>query len=185
VPKPTSDSKESASASPKPTGSGSQTGKQTGSVKATGTKTTGKPKSTAFDERLPPGGVAMITPAAIAGRQVYKIGDWITFAWNYTSLSVTPSRIDILASCTANQATYTIALNHTVEPTQTFLWDTGAFQASASPPLLTENYKLMIYDAESSFSAPPQAAYLAPFSGLTFGMYQKQNYVPWSGKSHL
>lgn len=158
-----------------------ETGKATGSAKVTdkasGTKTTGKPKATSFDPRLPAGGISMITPAALAGAQYYKIGEWVTFAWNYTSLSVTPSAIDILATCTANQATYTLAVNQTVEETGRILWDTGAYQSSATVPLLTETYTLLVYDAESSVSAQAAAGYLAPYNQFTFGMYTPQPYV--------
>jgi hypothetical protein len=73
----------------------------------------------------------MITPAAISGPQYYRIGEFITFGWNYTSLSVTPSAIDILASCTANNALYTLAMNQTVEKSGSVTWDTSAYQSSA------------------------------------------------------
>jgi len=105
----------------------------------------------------------------------------VTFAWNYTSLSVTPSAVDILASCSANRATYTIAANQSI-PTdgsaQTVLWDTGAFQASATIPLLTETYTLIIHEAGQPVTARAQAGYLAPFSALTFGMYSPKAETP-------
>lgn len=123
----------------------------------------------------------MVTPAAIAGPQYYKIGDWVTFGWNYTSLSVTPTAIDILATCTKNQATYTLAVNQTVNGTGQVLWDTGAYQSTATIPLLTETYTLIIYDADSSVSATPQAGYLSVFNQYTFGMYTPQPYVPRQG----
>jgi hypothetical protein len=122
----------------------------------------------------------MVTPAVLAGQQFYKVGDWVTFAWNYTSLSVTPSYIDVMASCTANQATYTIAVNMSASNTQV-LWDTKN-TPTGQPPFLTEQYKLLIYDSDSSVSAVPQAGYLAVFNQLTFGMYTPQPYVGWSGK---
>lgn len=122
----------------------------------------------------------MITPAAIAGEQFYKVGDWVTFAWNYTSLSVTPSYIDVMASCTANQATYTIAVNMSASNTQ-ILWDTKN-TPTGQAPFLTEQYKLLIYDSDSNPSAAPQAGYLAAFNQLTFGMYTPQPYVGWAGK---
>lgn len=124
----------------------------------------------------------MITPAPIAGAQFYKIGEWVTFAWNYTSLSVTPSAIDILATCTANQATYTLAVNQTVDKTGMILWDTNKTQETGSVPLLTEQYTLMIYDSDQSVSATPQAGYLGVYSQFTFGMYTPQPYVNWSSK---
>ena len=76
----------------------------------------------------------MITPAPISGRQYYKIGDFVTFAWNYTSLSVTPSAINVMASCSLNSHLYTIAMNESVQSTQAVTWDTGA-EATASAPL--------------------------------------------------
>lgn len=125
----------------------------------------------------------MITPNAIAGEQYYKVGDWVTFAWNYTSLSVTPSFIDVMASCTANQATYTIAVNHSAADT-TVLWNTKD-TPSGQPPFLTEKYTLLIYDAESSVSAAPRPGYLGVFNQLTFGMYTPQPKVAWQGKKQL
>jgi hypothetical protein len=121
----------------------------------------------------------MVTPAATAGAQFYKIGDWITFAWNYTSLSATPSHLDILATCSANQATYTLAVNHSASDS-TLLWDTGNYQKTATVPLLTETYTLIVYDAESSMSAAPAAGYLGVYNQFTFGMYEKQPYVNWT-----
>jgi len=123
----------------------------------------------------------MITPPAIAGLQLYKVGDYVTFAWNYTSLSVTPSAIDIIASCSANNQAYTIATNQSVGPTGAVTWDTRP-SATASAPLLTEKYTLMIYDAAKGVSATAQAGYLGTFNQLIFGMYTPQHYVPLDRK---
>ncbi|KAJ4412287.1 hypothetical protein N0V91_000758 [Didymella pomorum] len=165
-----SDSNDDASTTEKASASGSQ--------KASGSKTTGKSKATSYDARLPAGGISMVTPGALAGSQFYKVGDYVTFAWNYTSLSQTPSAIDILASCTANQATYTIAVNQSADQTQV-VWDTKN-TPSGQVPFLTEKYTLLIYDAESSVSAAPKAGYLGVFNSFQFGMYTPQPYVPFS-----
>src|SRR5579862_8109686 len=99
---------ETATATGKNTGSasGTITGSNSGSSAATGsgnnTKTT-KSKISDIDPRLPAGGIMMITPSALAAPSYYKIGDFVTFAWNYTSLSVTPSAIDVVASCQRNE----------------------------------------------------------------------------------
>ena len=138
--------------------------------------------TTAIDPRLPPGGIEMVTPAAIAPSQYYKIGDYVTFAWNYTSLSVTPSGIDILASCSLNQQLYTIALNQSVGPTGAVTWDTGEYQATATIPLLTETYTLVIYDASQDITTIPQAGYLAVQDQFQFGMYSPQPYTPLNGE---
>lgn len=179
----------SQSEAPRSTSSGEsrETGRSSGSQTATGTtretgnsgNSTSKPTPTEFDPRDPAGGIAMVTPGPFAGPQYYKIGEWVTFAWNYTSLSVTPTAIDILATCTANQATYTLAVNQTVQETGKVLWDTGAYQATASPPLLMATYTLMIYDADSSVSASPRAGYLSTQKNFNFAMYMPQKYVPF------
>jgi hypothetical protein len=156
----------------------SNTAKETasGTKKPSGSKTTGKgSKSTSFDARLPAGGLTMVTPNALAGTQFYKVGDWVTFAWNYTSLSVTPTAIDVLASCTANQATYTISVNMSATETEV-LWNTKN-TPEGQAPFLTENYKLLIYDSDPSATAAPRAGYLGAFTGFTFGMYLPQEYI--------
>lgn len=120
----------------------------------------------------------MLTPAATIGEQYYKIGDFVTFGWNYTSLLATPTAIDILASCSANKQIYTIAVNQSISnSTQGVTWDTSSYQAdNPSAPLLTEMYTLIIYDAASSISDPAQPGYLAAFNQFTFGMYTPQPY---------
>ncbi|KAI9805547.1 MAG: hypothetical protein M1825_000798 [Sarcosagium campestre] len=104
--------------------------------KATGTEDASASESaamTTFDERLPAGGIQLITPAPISGSQYYKIGDDITFKWNYTSVSKTPSKIDVLVSCSKNQATYTIAANQSVEETGSVLFDSKKFATGTAP----------------------------------------------------
>jgi hypothetical protein len=165
------DNKDSSSASGKTTGSAQASGSQ-------GSKTTGKPKTTSFDPRLPAGGVSMVTPNALAGDQFYKVGDFVTFAWNYTSLSAPPTSIDVLASCSANQATYTIAVNISAEQTKV-VWDTEN-TPSGQAPFLTEKYTLLIYDSSLSVTAAPRPGYFGVFNQFTFGMYTPQAYVNWT-----
>jgi len=170
------------------TGGTTSTSKQTGTAQKTtstvtnkATTTSKKSTSTTFDARFPVGGVSMISPAIASGAQYYKIGDLVTFAWNYTSLLATPTAVNILATCTANNALYTLAANQTVtgNATGVVTWDTGAYQSTAlSAPLLTETYTLIIYDAASSISATPKAGFLATFEQYTFGMYVPQAYTP-------
>ena len=125
----------------------------------------------------------MVTPAPFAGAQFYKVGDWVTFAWNFTSLSSTPHALDILATIASGQQTYTIATNQSVSgPTGTVLWDTGAYQQQAQVPLLTNEYTLVIYDAKGDVTDVPKPGYFAPQSTFTFGMYTKQAYTPWKSE---
>jgi hypothetical protein len=196
APKPSGSASQTNSESSKETASGdsksSGDNKSSGDSKPTdkdnkdnsksGSKTSGKPTPTNFGPDVQPGGVNMITPSAIAGTQLYKIDDFVTFVFNYTSLSSTPKNIDVMATCTANQATYTIAVNQTTEPTHTILWDTKNYAADHpnSQPLLTENFQLMIYDSNKSVTDVPQPGLLSPFKGLNFAMYEKQPYVNWT-----
>lgn len=135
---------------------------------------------TSYDARLPAGGVSMMTPAVASGEQYFKIGDFVTFGWNYTSLEATPTAVNVMATCTANKQLYTISTNLTLaNNTNAVTWDTGSYQATAvQNPLLTETYTLIIYDAASSISATPQAGYLAVYDSYTFGMYSPQAYTP-------
>lgn len=152
------------------------TAKVTGASNATTTKT----HATSYDARLPAGGVSMMTPAVASGQQYFKIGDYVTFGWNYTSLEATPTAVNVMATCTANTQLYTIATNVTLaNNTNAVIWDTGSYQATAvQNPLLTQTYTLIIYDAASSISATAQAGYLAVYNQYTFGMYTPQAYTP-------
>ena len=124
----------------------------------------------------------MVTPNPIAQATYYKAGEYVTFAWNYTSLSVTPSAVDILASCSLNSYTYTIATNQTItNATQAITWDTS-LETAGPNPLLTATYTLIIYDAEKEISATPSAGYLDTYNQFTFGMYTPQPYTPLNGK---
>ena len=122
----------------------------------------------------------MITPSAIAQASYYKVGDFVTFAWNYTSLSVTPSAIDVLVSCAGNGATYTLASNTSVAPTGSVTWNTGPEETGANP-LLTDTYTLVIHDAAKDVTAIPAAGYLGTYDQFTFGMYIPQQYTPLGG----
>ncbi|KAI1102826.1 hypothetical protein F4804DRAFT_250794 [Jackrogersella minutella] len=146
---------------------------------ATGNSTSQATHST-FDAQDGAGGVAMITPASTAGTTLYRIGDPtpITWVWNYTSLQGTPTAIDVLVSCSTASATWTLTQNMTFEPTATFKWDTKNYSESAvASPLLVAQYTLLIHDSDSSQDATAEAGYLAPYDGLTFGLYTSRPYV--------
>lgn len=187
----------SASASASPTNT--KTGDNTKTTGKTTDKTTGKEtdsdsdnkKTTTrktyastktFDPLLPAGGISMITPNVMAGPQYYRIvstpgQEYITFKWNYTSLSATPSAVDVLASCSQNSATYTIAANASITgPTQEITWDVGKYQATATQPLLMATYTLIVLDAQAEITAAPRSGYLGTSSGFYFGMYIPQKY---------
>ncbi|KAL8861517.1 MAG: hypothetical protein Q9178_002041 [Gyalolechia marmorata] len=158
--------------------------KKTGSTKAAkgGAQKTkdAATKTSTVDARLPAGGVNMVTPSALGQTSYYKVGDYVTFAWNYTSLSIEPSKIDVFVSCQANSATYTISNNASFEPTGSVVWDTKP-EASGTAPLLTETYTLIIHDASKDITAVPQAGHLGAYNQFQFGMYTPQPYTPLSG----
>ena len=121
----------------------------------------------------------MVKPALTDGSQLYKIEapTPITWAWNYTSVQADPTAIDVLVSCSVASATWTLTQNMTYEPQATFTWDTAEYQRKAvDQRLLTEQYTLLIYDADGGPSSTAEPGYLAPFDGFTFGLYAKQPY---------
>lgn len=158
----------------------SATGHDGDGEKSNSTKTTSKSsKHTMFNEQDPAGSVVMVTPAATMGTQLYKIGDYVTWGWNYTNLQGPPTAVDVLVSCSKASNTWTLTQNMTFETEASYTWDTNKYQKTAiQSPLLTEEYTLVIYDAESSVSATGEAGYLAPFTGFTFGLYAPQAYTP-------
>jgi len=186
APKETGDAKETGNDNdeedPKETGDGDS--KPTGTDKATGTKKprpsfTGEPE---FDPRLPEGGAAMITPGPMDGQQFYKVGDHITFAWNYTSVSKMPDALDVLVTCRNNPgATYTLAANMSGGGTPTIVWDTAAETTKkGSPPFLSDMYTMIIKDAELDIaSITPRPGYFQMWNQFAFGLYTPRPYVPW------
>jgi hypothetical protein len=165
----------STTGSVKATGSGSKSDSITGTRKTTATGA----KHTIYDPRLAPGGLSMTLPANALGVQLYKIGDWVSFGWNYTSLSVTPTALDILATNNANSVTFTLAQNQTFDATPRFYWDTS--NQSPETPYPQATYGLVIYDSDSSPSAAASAGYLAVYNSFKFIMYQKQDYHDETG----
>lgn len=126
----------------------------------------------------------MITPASTS-TTYYKIGQTITFVWNYTSLSVSPTAVDVVASCSLNSVTYTVTQNMSMEATGTAIWDTGAYQANATIPLLTATYTLFVVDSDKSLTDTASAGHLGSTVGYSFGMYIPQSPTPLNGMSTL
>ncbi|GKT87968.1 hypothetical protein CT0861_01894 [Colletotrichum tofieldiae] len=158
----------------------SETGTETGTGSRTGTKTgTSKSKSTAFDETDPQGSVVMITPAATAQSiNLYKIGDFVTWGWNYTNLQATPTAIDVLVSCSSMAQTWTLTQNMSFAQPASLTWDSSVQKTDASAPLRNDEYTLIIYDAESSVSATAAPGYLGVSNSFKFGMYLPKEYTP-------
>ncbi|OBT65784.1 hypothetical protein VE03_03297 [Pseudogymnoascus sp. 23342-1-I1] len=171
--------------SPTQTASSSQHKSTSGSVtkSSSSTKSTKSATHTSYDARLPAGGITLLTPVSTSGLPIFKIGNKATFGFNFTSLSATPTALNILATCTLNQALYTIAMNQTVNTTastQQAVWDSNGYETS-SAPLVVATYTLIMYDSDGSQSDVPEAGYLAPFTTFAFGMYNPQDYTDDSG----
>ena len=123
------------------------------------------------------GGVSMMSPST-STTTYFKYGDNITFVWNYTSLAVTPTAVDVLVSIQSLGATYTIASNMSVNATGSAVWNTGN-EKTANPPPGTDKYTLAIYDAGNA-AGPTQTSgpgILGVWDQFTFGMYTPQPYV--------
>ena len=122
----------------------------------------------------------MVTPAATAqGTNLYKIGDTVTWGWNYTNLQGTPTAIDVLVSIQTLSSTYTLTQNMTFETPAVFKWDTQQYNDDhVGDQLPTDQYTLVIYDSDGSPKSTAEAGYLAPFSGFKFGLYEPRKAVP-------
>ena len=132
-----------------------------------------------FNPVDPPGNVVMVTPAATAGTQLYKIGDFITWGWNYTNLQATPTAVDVLVTCSKAQQMWTLTQNMTFATKGSYTWDTAAYQsANIAQPLPVEQYKLIIHDSEGSVTDGGEPGYLQPFTGFQFGLYTPRAYTP-------
>ncbi|KAJ5273494.1 hypothetical protein N7478_008619 [Penicillium angulare] len=145
------------------------TGTETGTSSTTKGKTT-TTSSVSINAADGAGGISMLTPDSTS-TSYYQIGQNITFVWNYTSLVVKPTAVDVVASCSLNSETYTVTKNMSMEATGTVIWDTGKYESSATIPLLTATYTLFVYDSEKSLSDTASAGYLSSSVGYSFSMY--------------
>lgn len=120
----------------------------------------------------------MLEPKTTSGvTKLYKLGDTVTWSWNYTSLLGTPTAVDVLVSCSTATETWTLTQNMTFEPTGAYTWDTKNYtDANKATPFPVAMYTLIVYDADSSISATAEAGYLSVYSGFQFGLYTGQPY---------
>ncbi|KAJ4425033.1 hypothetical protein N0V82_000315 [Gnomoniopsis sp. IMI 355080] len=186
----TADDTATSSGTAKTTGTGTVTSSATGtgsstddaSASGTGTATDDGNSTTTADSN---GSAVMKYPVTTLTSALYKIGDYVTFKWNYTELTAKPTAVNVIASASTSSlgaSTWTLTSNMTFETEAAFTWDTAAFQTQAlqdQKPLLVEMYTLYIYDAESA--APTATAGYGSLTGnaaLTFGLYTGQPYTP-------
>ncbi|KAK3990171.1 hypothetical protein QBC44DRAFT_72480 [Cladorrhinum sp. PSN332] len=157
---------------------GIETGTKSGATITGNSTRTSPPRKTQFNLQDPAGGVVMVTPGPFAGTQLYKIGDYVTWGWNYTNLQGAPTAIDVVITAREITRTYTLTQNMTFTSSGgSYTWDTDEFQKNhVGTPLVQAKYTLVIHDSDGSVSSTPEAGYLAPFNQFTFGMYDKTKY---------
>ncbi|KAK9449073.1 uncharacterized protein V1518DRAFT_281178 [Limtongia smithiae] len=131
---------------------------------------------TSIPANSPAGGVSMITPATTDSTTYIKIGDYATFSWNYTSLLVTPSAVNVEAYCSMNSYYYPIAHNLSIENTEV-VWNTSGWEATATVKLVSAKYTLYIYDSSEDTTEVASAGKLAVYDDTIFGMYTPQAYT--------
>ncbi|KAL6894953.1 hypothetical protein GGI43DRAFT_124494 [Trichoderma evansii] len=143
-------------------------------------KTTTKkkePTHTTFDPEAPPGSVVMQTPGVFAaGAALYKIGDYVTWGWNYTNLLGTPTAIDVLLGCSAVSETWTLTSNMTFKTSVAYTWNSEVQATDVNQPLSNNMYTLIVKDSDSAVTQIPDPGYLGTFSSYTFGLYTPQPY---------
>ncbi|CAN8097276.1 unnamed protein product [Discula destructiva] len=165
----------------------SNTASSTGAKKSSSTGTADDSETTSSSNTTAnsPGSAVMTFPVTTLTSAYYRIGDFVTFKWNYTGLTASPTAVNVIATASTSSlgaSTWTLTSNMTFETNADFTWDTAAFQTQAlqdQKPLLVEMYTLYIYDAESS--APTETAgygSLTANAALTFGLYTGQPYTP-------
>ncbi|KAA8909108.1 hypothetical protein FN846DRAFT_943534 [Sphaerosporella brunnea] len=162
----------STTTQPSETGSSNKGSNKSSSNKSSSTKKTTKVPATALA-----GGVSMVTPAPTDGYQIYKIGDIVTFVWNYTNVIIQPTAINVVAYCQDASQDFTISANASW-PITSATWDTGEYQNTATAKLLVATYTLNIFDASKQKTAGPTAGYLYGYSQYQFGLYTPQPYTP-------
>ena len=90
----------------------------------------------------------MQVPGVFESQQFYKVGDWVTFGWNYTSVVNKPSAVNVIAQCSQIGAEWTIAANMSYEANQTVYWDTAQYNGKQTPQLVVASYTLIIENAD-------------------------------------
>ncbi|MCJ1331669.1 hypothetical protein MMC10_008360 [Thelotrema lepadinum] len=164
--KPTASASDSAAASTNPPSK----------TTAKDSSSTGLAAATSIPPNAPPGGISLISPAALT-TTYFKIGANITLAWNYTSLLAPPSAIDVYV--TNSVSTYTLTQNASVAATPTVFWDTKQYEGQENP-IQNAFYTLAVVDAGAGgITAAPSPGHLSPFGvNAQFGLYATQAYVP-------
>lgn len=125
----------------------------------------------------------MLQPPSTASPSYYKIAehDFVTFAWNLTSLYVTPTHLTIIASCSANGNTYPVgptgSPGNVIPANQSsVIWNPWQWeQQPGATPFAEATYVLKIWD-ERGPGVAVKGGYLSPYAGTQFAMYRPASY---------
>ncbi|KAL4400045.1 hypothetical protein ACI68E_002960 [Malassezia pachydermatis] len=142
----------------------------------------------ADDDTLQAGGITITEPAQTAQQSFYKIAphESITFGWQFTSLTKTPARLFVAASCSANGNTYPIAPSPSGIPgdATAVTWYPYGYrldaQAHGQPDLVAATYRLIVYD-ENGPDHVPRGGEFQVNNMAQFALYFPQAYTPLSG----
>ena len=104
-----------------------------------------------------------------------------------TQISITPTHLTLIASCSANGNTYPVG--PTASPSNTIaanassiLWNPWQWEQSpGATPFAEATYVLKIWD-ERGPAATVKGGYFSPYSGTEFAMYRPAPYTPISGE---
>ncbi|KAG5976225.1 hypothetical protein E4U55_007417 [Claviceps digitariae] len=137
---------------------------------------------TEFDPDNPPAGISMQSPNTfLQPSGLYRISDYVTWSWNYTSLLGTPTAIDVIVSCSTASETWTLTSNMSFATNVNYVWDTKQQANDAQNPLGNAMYTLIVKDSAAAITQAPEAGYLGAYTGYTFGMYTGLPYTPYPG----
>lgn len=167
----------SSTASTSASASGSQTTSASGGSQSA---TASNSSSVSIPKTAAAGGITITQPAQTS-TAFFKIasGQPITFAWNFTSLYVTPTSLTVSAICD-NGITYPVGPTDGVIPgtATSVVWDVYDFQQSnPNSPLAQATYTLEVFDSRGA-GAAQSAGLFSPNNNLKFALYTPQPYTP-------
>lgn len=133
------------------------------------------------------GGV-LITQPPQSSTSFFKIAPSqpVTFAWNMTSVIVTPTHLTVSAVCD-NGNTYPVGPTDGIIPgtASSVVWDLYAYQTNnPNKPLAQATYTLNIWGDQGP-GAPRRPGYLEQNSALQFALYTPQPYTPLASGKEL
>ncbi|KAG6856161.1 hypothetical protein H0H87_006968 [Tephrocybe sp. NHM501043] len=139
--------------------------------------------ATTTTRRIPasdPAGLLTITQPPATLTSYYKIApsNFVTFAWNFSYVQVTPTHLTVSAVCD-NGNTYPVGpTDGIIDGTATsVVWDLYSYQQNhPNTPLAQETYTLKIWDDRGP-GAGRAPGYLQANTGLKFALYSPEPYT--------